>query len=74
MHMAGVAGGRTSILAAAEGRASLAEKLNHFFAHFEVESLETASSHPLAHSSHTLLVKECRVRHTLRGKEPLDAF
>lgn len=40
-------------MAAAEGRASLAEKLNHFV-HFEVESLETASSHPLAQSSHTL--------------------
>lgn len=47
--------------------------LNQFFVHSEVESLETASSHPLAHSSHTLLVKERRVRHcghrTL-GKSP----
>lgn len=77
MHMAGVCrggwGGQTSILAASEGRSSLAETLNHFFVHSEVESLETASSHPLAHSSHTLLVKERRVRHcghwTL-GKSP----
>lgn len=52
------------------GRASLAEKLNCFFVRFEVESLETASSNPPGHSSHTLLVKERRVRHTTLGKSP----
>lgn len=67
--MAGVAGGRTSFLAA-EGHASLAEKLNHVFFPFEVESLETASFHPPAHSTHTLLVKERRVHHTLWAVNP----
>ena len=50
----------------AEGDATLAEKLNLFFAHFEVEPPETAKPHLMAYSSLTLTVKESEVSQTLR--------
>ncbi|KAK3550067.1 hypothetical protein QTP86_019168, partial [Hemibagrus guttatus] len=58
---------------AAEGDATLAEKLNLFFAHFEVEPAETATPHLMALSNLTLTVKESEVRCTLRSINPRKA-
>lgn len=52
---------------------SLAEELNHFFAHFEVVSLEEATLHPLVNSSHTLTVQEHELRCRLRAVNPRKA-
>ncbi|KAM9802248.1 interferon gamma receptor 2 isoform X2 [Syngnathus typhle] len=55
---------RTTI-GAAEGDASLAEDLNTFFARFESEPPEAATSHPTVRSSFTLILKEHELRHTM---------
>ncbi|KAK3515915.1 hypothetical protein QTP86_020657 [Hemibagrus guttatus] len=53
-------------LGAADGDATLAEKLNLFFARFDVEPPETATVQPMVHSSFTLTAEEHEVRYTLR--------
>ncbi|KAK3506578.1 hypothetical protein QTP70_009898 [Hemibagrus guttatus] len=58
---------------AAEGDATLAEKLNFFFARFEVEPAETATPHLMALSNLTLTVEESEVRHMLRSINPRKA-
>ncbi|KAK3572751.1 hypothetical protein QTP86_007041 [Hemibagrus guttatus] len=52
-------------LGTANGHAVLAEELNLFFAHFDVEPLETATVQPMVHSTFTLTLEEHKVRHTL---------
>jgi len=47
---------------AVEGDASLAEKLNLFFAHFEAEQPDAATLHPAVHGNLTLTVEEHEVR------------
>lgn len=57
-------------MGSAEGVASLAEELNIFFAHFEVEpSAEATTPHPTVHSSFTLTEHE--VRRTLQAMDPM---
>ena len=63
---------RTTI-GAVEGDATLAEELNTFFARFEAEPPEAATSHPTVHSSFTLTVEEHDVRRTLRAINPRKA-
>ncbi|KAK3507142.1 hypothetical protein QTP70_008626 [Hemibagrus guttatus] len=58
---------------AAEDDATLAEKLNLFFACFEVEPAEIATPHLMALSNLTLTVEESEVRHTLRSINPRKA-
>ncbi|KAK3539750.1 hypothetical protein QTP70_013188 [Hemibagrus guttatus] len=58
---------------AAEGDATLAEKLSLFFARFEVEPAETATPHLMALSNLTLTVEESKVKHTLRSVNPRKA-
>ncbi len=64
---------RPSNHSATDGDTSLAEELNHFFVHFEVEPTGTAKTHPPADSSHILMVEEHDVRHTLRTVKPRKA-
>ncbi len=64
---------RPSNHSATDGDPSLAEELNHFFAHFEVEPTGTAKSHPPAHSSNILMVEEHDVRRTMRAVKPRKA-
>ena len=60
-------------LGTAEGDASLAEELNHFFARFEVKPPEAATPHPTAHNATVLMVEEHEVRGTLRAVNPKKA-
>ncbi|KAK3556718.1 hypothetical protein QTP70_015089, partial [Hemibagrus guttatus] len=58
---------------AAEGDATLAEKLNLFFARFEGEPTDTATPHLMALSNLTLTVEESEVRRTLKSINPRKA-
>lgn len=65
---------RPSNFSATDGDTSLAEELNHFFAHFEVEPTGIAKTHPPAHSTHILMLEEHEVRRTLRAVNPRKAM
>ncbi|XP_034031074.1 uncharacterized protein LOC117514629 [Thalassophryne amazonica] len=58
---------RPSTLLADYSDASLAENLNSFFAHFEVQPPETVIIPSPAHNSHALTLEEQEVRRMLRG-------